>query len=72
LHIIRFDDNYRIKSKLIVVDDLIRRDAVPIKAKRRGASVLNQILWFDFSRQETLFPNFLWSRIFPPLLNPYN
>ncbi len=31
MHIIRFDDNYRIKSKLIVVDDLIRRDAAPIK-----------------------------------------
>lgn len=33
MHIIRFDDNYRIKSKLIVVDDLIRRDAAPIKEK---------------------------------------
>lgn len=31
MHIIRFDDNYRIKSKLIVLDDLDELDAIPIK-----------------------------------------
>lgn len=35
MHIIRFDDNYRIKSKLIVLDDLDELDAVPIKQQKR-------------------------------------
>lgn len=60
MHIIRFDDNYRIKSKLIVLDDLDELDAIPIKQqeeKKLVAILSSQILWFDF-KQETLPRNF--------------
>lgn len=63
MHIIRFDDNYRIKYKLIVLDDLNELDAVPIKQQGKkkeklGAILSSQILWFDF-KEETLPGNFL-------------
>lgn len=51
MHIIRFDDNYRIKSKLIVLDDLDELDAVPIKQQKRrrggggGGGVLVLVMW---------------------------
>ena len=80
MHIIRFDDNYRIKSKLIVLDDLDELDAVPIKQydgrkggkkkkKRKLVAFLSsQILWFDF-KQETLPRNF---PLIPQILSPSN